>query len=125
VLTEQDRFLYLVDSVEHRQESRSENLGWFRREKVQDGTSEEPGEQQSPVNCQMTKDPKEPLQDSQQVFFFNPGTPLMGCYCGLVDYGVQIPAHQLGGPKKAWDFRGYGLSEAWVTGVIGSFNCSR
>ncbi|KIJ98984.1 hypothetical protein K443DRAFT_102980 [Laccaria amethystina LaAM-08-1] len=32
-------------------------------------------------------------------------------------YGVQIPAHQLGGPKKTWDFRGYGLSEAWVTGV--------
>lgn len=66
MLTEQDRFLYLVDSVEHRQESRSENLGWFRREKVQDGTSEEPGEQQSPVNCQMTKDPKEPLEDNQQ-----------------------------------------------------------
>jgi hypothetical protein len=38
-------------------------------------------------------------------------------YRGLMGYGVQIPAHQLGGPKKAWDFRGYGLSEAWVMGV--------
>ena len=38
-------------------------------------------------------------------------------YCGLMGYGLQIPAHQLGGPKMAWDFRGYGLSEAWVTRV--------
>ena len=38
-------------------------------------------------------------------------------YHGLMGYGVQIPAHQLGGPKKLWDFRGYGLSGAWVTRV--------
>ena len=38
-------------------------------------------------------------------------------YCGLMGYGLQIPAHQLGGPKMAWDFRGYGLSEAWVKRV--------
>ena len=24
-------------------------------------------------------------------------------YCGLMGYGLQIPAHQLGGPKMAWD----------------------
>ena len=33
-------------------------------------------------------------------------------------YGVQIPAHQLSGPKMAWDFRGYGLLEAWVKRVL-------
>ena len=38
-------------------------------------------------------------------------------YRGLMGYGMKIPAHQLGGPKMAWDFRGYGLSEAWVKGV--------
>ena len=38
-------------------------------------------------------------------------------YCGLMGYGLQIPAHQLGGPKMAWDFRGYGLSKAWVKRV--------
>ena len=38
-------------------------------------------------------------------------------YCRLMGYGLQIPAHQLGGPKMAWDFRGYGLSEAWVKRV--------
>lgn len=31
--------------------------GGFLPGEVQDGTSEEPGEQQSPVNCQMTKEP--------------------------------------------------------------------
>ncbi|KIJ91689.1 hypothetical protein K443DRAFT_61317, partial [Laccaria amethystina LaAM-08-1] len=44
-------------------------------------------------------------------------------YRGLMGYGVQIPAHQLGGPKKAWDFRGYGLSEAWVMGVSTVTTC--
>ena len=38
-------------------------------------------------------------------------------YHGLMGYGVQIPAHQLGGPKMLWDFRGYGLSGAWVMRV--------
>ena len=32
-------------------------------------------------------------------------------------YGLQIPAHQLGGPKWVWDFRSYGLSGAWVKRV--------
>jgi hypothetical protein len=32
-------------------------------------------------------------------------------------YGLQIPAHQLGGPKRVWDFWGYGLSNAWVMRV--------
>ena len=38
-------------------------------------------------------------------------------YHGLMGYDLQIPAHQLGGPKKLWDFRGYGLSGAWVKRV--------
>ncbi|KIJ98193.1 hypothetical protein K443DRAFT_104355, partial [Laccaria amethystina LaAM-08-1] len=41
---------------------------------------------------------------------------LMG-YGGLQTLAHHY-AHQLGGPKKAWDFRGYGLSEAWVTRVL-------
>ena len=48
--------------------------------------------------------------------FARQGLWVMG-YCGLMGYGLQIPAHQLGGPKMAWDFRGYGLSEAWVKRV--------
>jgi len=28
-------------------------------------------------------------------------------YCGFMGYGVQFPAHQGGGPKNVWDFRGY------------------
>jgi hypothetical protein len=32
-------------------------------------------------------------------------------------YGMQIPAHRVGGPKKLWDFRVYGLSESWVKRV--------
>ncbi|KIK05649.1 hypothetical protein K443DRAFT_37170, partial [Laccaria amethystina LaAM-08-1] len=38
-------------------------------------------------------------------------------YCRIMGYGLQIPAHQLGGPKRVWDFRGYGLSNAWVMRV--------
>ena len=48
--------------------------------------------------------------------FARQGLWVMG-YCRLMGYGLQIPAHQLGGPKMAWDFRGYGLSEAWVKRV--------
>ena len=48
--------------------------------------------------------------------FAHQGVWVMG-YHGLMGYGVQIPAHQLGGPKNLWDFRGYGLSGAWVTRV--------
>jgi hypothetical protein len=32
-------------------------------------------------------------------------------------YGMQIPAHRVGGPKKLWDFGVYGLSESWVKRV--------
>jgi len=35
-------------------------------------------------------------------------------YCGLMGYGMQIPAHQLGGPIVQWDIRGYGLPQVWV-----------
>ena len=39
-------------------------------------------------------------------------------YCGLMGYGVQFPAHRGGGPKNVWDFRGYGLWQAWVMRVL-------
>jgi hypothetical protein len=42
------------------------------------------------------------------------GVWVMG-YWGFMGYGVQIPVHQLGGSKKLWDIRGYGLPKAWVT----------
>jgi len=48
------------------------------------------------------------------------------CYCRFMGYGLQIPAYQLGGPKSLWDFRGYGLSNAWVMRVLTVFgykNC--
>jgi len=32
-------------------------------------------------------------------------------------YGVQIPAHRVGGPKNIWDFEVYGLSKSWVMRV--------
>ena len=32
-------------------------------------------------------------------------------------YGVQFHAHQGSGPKNIWDFRGYGLWQAWVMRV--------
>ena len=32
-------------------------------------------------------------------------------------YGMQIPAHRVGGPKNIWDFRVYGLSKSWVMRV--------
>ena len=37
-------------------------------------------------------------------------------YWLLRTYGLwsQIPAHRVGGSKKLWDFRVYGLSESWV-----------
>ena len=35
-------------------------------------------------------------------------------YSGLMGYGMQIPAHQLGGPIVLWVIRGYGLSQVWV-----------
>ena len=48
--------------------------------------------------------------------FARQGLWVMG-YCRLMGYGLQIPAHQLGGTKWVWDFRGYGLSGAWVKRV--------
>jgi hypothetical protein len=32
-------------------------------------------------------------------------------------YGMQIPAHRVGGPKNVWDFEVYGLSKSWVMRV--------
>ena len=39
------------------------------------------------------------------------GVWVMG-YCRLMGYGVQFPAYQVGGLKKVWDIKGYGLSKA-------------
>jgi hypothetical protein len=36
-------------------------------------------------------------------------------YCGCMGYGMYFPANQLGGPKKLWGIREYGLSGLWVT----------
>ena len=44
------------------------------------------------------------------------GVWVMG-YCGLMGYGLQIPANQLGGPNFLWVIRGYGFSQAWVMRV--------
>jgi hypothetical protein len=30
-------------------------------------------------------------------------------YSGPMGYGMQIPAHQVGGQVALWDIRGYGL----------------
>ncbi|KAF8228014.1 hypothetical protein L208DRAFT_1293749, partial [Tricholoma matsutake] len=38
---------------------------------------------------------------------------IMG-YQRLMGYGVEFPAHRLGGPKKVCDFGVYGLSKVWV-----------
>ena len=35
-------------------------------------------------------------------------------YCGPMGYGMQFPAHQVGGQLGLWDIRGYGLSGVWV-----------
>ena len=56
------------------------------------------------------------LEGPKPMGFAHQGLWVTG-YCGLMGYGLQILAHQLGGPKMAWDFRGYGLSEAWVKRV--------
>ena len=45
------------------------------------------------------------------------GVWVMG-YCGLMGYGVQIPANQVGGLKMLWYFKVYGLSKVWVMGVL-------
>ena len=35
-------------------------------------------------------------------------------YCGFMGYGIRFSANQLGGPKKVWGIREYGLLELWV-----------
>ena len=35
-------------------------------------------------------------------------------YCGPMGYGLQIPAHRVGGSILLWGMRGYGLSQVWV-----------
>ena len=35
-------------------------------------------------------------------------------YCRPMGYGVQFPAHQVGGRLELWDKRGYGLPGVWV-----------
>ncbi|KAF9481933.1 hypothetical protein BDN70DRAFT_971769 [Pholiota conissans] len=44
------------------------------------------------------------------------GVWVMG-YCGPMGYGLQMPAHRVGGWIFLWDIRGYGLSQAWVMRV--------
>ena len=35
-------------------------------------------------------------------------------YCGFMGYGIHFSANQLGGPKKVWGIREYGLLVLWV-----------
>jgi hypothetical protein len=35
-------------------------------------------------------------------------------YHVFMGYGSKIPAYQVGGPKKPWGIRGYGLYPLWV-----------
>ena len=35
-------------------------------------------------------------------------------YCGFMGYDIHFSANQLGGPKKVWGIREYGLLELWV-----------
>ena len=35
-------------------------------------------------------------------------------YQKVMGFQVKFPAYQVGGPKKLWDIRGYGLSQLWV-----------
>jgi hypothetical protein len=35
-------------------------------------------------------------------------------YRGCMGYGMHFSANRLGGPKKVWGIREYGLSELWV-----------
>ena len=39
-------------------------------------------------------------------------------YCGPQGYGINFPAHQVGGSKILWDIRGYGLSQVWVMRMV-------
>ena len=46
------------------------------------------------------------------------GFPLGGVwvmyYYRVMGYDMHFPANQLGGPKKVWTIREYGLSQVWV-----------
>jgi len=46
--------------------------------------------------------------------FASKGVWVMG-YCGCMGYGALFPANQLGGLKKVWNLREYGVCEPWVT----------
>ena len=35
-------------------------------------------------------------------------------YEGIMGYGSNFPAHQIGGMKKLWGSKGYGVSGVWV-----------
>ena len=35
-------------------------------------------------------------------------------YCGFMGYGTHFSANQLGGLKKVWGIREYGLLELWI-----------
>jgi len=35
-------------------------------------------------------------------------------YYRVMGYDMHFPANQLGGPKKVWTIREYGLSQVWV-----------
>ena len=35
-------------------------------------------------------------------------------YHSCMGYGMHFPANQLGGLKKVWGFREYGLSRLWI-----------
>ena len=45
---------------------------------------------------------------------FAPGGVWVMGYRGCMAYEVHFPANQLGGPKKVWGMREYGLSGLWV-----------
>ena len=47
------------------------------------------------------------------------GYGLLGVY-RFMGYGVQIPVHRLGGPKKLWDIRGYAFMGYLRHGLWGS-----
>ena len=38
-------------------------------------------------------------------------------------YGFKIPAYRVGGPKKSWGIRGYGLYPLWVMRGSTEFDC--
>ena len=45
---------------------------------------------------------------------FAPGGVWVMGYRGCMGYGLDFSANQLGGPKKLWGIREYGLPRLWV-----------